>query len=91
MNARRRELVATDEPTMVSKPLPDAVMVEDGQSDGRFPDPPCANESDWNEAFCETNNLLDQLLTSKAGPWRRGRELSRCGRFGHGMLDSLTI
>ena len=59
MSARGGELVTTDEPTVVSEPFLDSVVVEDSQSDGRFPDPPCADESDWSEIFCEVDDLLD--------------------------------
>jgi len=59
MRARCRELVATDEPTVVSEQFPDATVVEDDESDSRFPDPPCADESDWSEIFRETNEILD--------------------------------
>ena len=51
VSARCGELVATDEPTVVPKPLPDAIVMEDDQSDRRFPDSPCANESDRSEVF----------------------------------------
>ena len=77
VSGRRGELIAADEPTAVSKPLPDSIAVEDGQSDRRFPDPSCTDESDWSEVFCETNDLFDQLVASKTGPWWRGRGLSR--------------
>ena len=77
MGARGRELVATDEPTVLSKPPHDPIVVEDSKSDGRFPDSSWTNESDWSEVFCQANNLLDQLVASKTGPWPRGRELSR--------------
>jgi len=59
MSTRCRELVATDEPTVVSEPFPDAIVVEDGQRDGCFPNPPCADESDWSEVFRETNEVLN--------------------------------
>ena len=39
MSARGGELIAADEPTVVSKPFLDAIVVEDSQSDGRFPNP----------------------------------------------------
>ena len=77
MGARGGELIATNEPAVVPKPFLDAIVVENGQGDGRFPDPPCANESDRSEVFGEINNILDQVITSETGPrWRR-RELSR--------------
>ena len=40
------ELVATDESTVVSEPLLDAIVVKDGQGDSRFPDPPWTDESE---------------------------------------------
>jgi len=80
MSARGGELVATDEPAVVSKPFLDAIVVEDGESDGRFPNTPCADESDWGEIFCEADDLLDQILASETGPRRRGRRLSRYTR-----------
>ena len=59
MGTRGGELVATDEPTVVSKSLPDAIVVEDSQGDGRLPNPSRANESGWGEAFCEADDLFD--------------------------------
>jgi len=76
MSARGRELVATDKPTVGSKSFLDAIVVEDGESDGRFPNPPCADESDWSEIFCEANDLLDQILASETSPWWWGRRFS---------------
>ena len=72
------ELVATDEPTVVSKPFLDAIVVKDSQGDGCFPNPPCTDESDRCEVFSEANDLVDQLVTSKTGPWWWGRRLSKC-------------
>ena len=59
MYTRGRELVATNKPTLVSKTFLDAIVVEDSQSDGRFPDPTWTDESDWREVFGEVNDLLD--------------------------------
>ena len=73
MSAGGGELVTSDEPTVVSKSFLDAIVVEDGESDGCFPDPPCADESDWSEMFCEADDVLNQLLASETGPRRRGR------------------
>ena len=39
MRRRGVELVTTYEPSVVTKPLLDAVVVKDGQSDGRLADP----------------------------------------------------
>jgi hypothetical protein len=73
MRTRSWELVATDESTVIAKPGLDAIVVKDGESDGCFPDPPCANEGDGFEVFGETNELLDQLVASETGPGWRGR------------------
>ena len=54
-----REFVATDEPTVVTKPPLDSIVVQDRQGDRRFPDPPGTDESDWPKVFSEINRLLD--------------------------------
>ena len=77
MNARGREQVAANEPTVLSKPSLDAIVVEDSKSDRSFPDAPWTDESDWSETFCEADDLFDQLVASKASPWRRWRRLSK--------------
>jgi len=59
MSARGRELVATDEPTIITKPLLNAVVVENSQSNGSLPDPACANKSNGREFLNETNDLQD--------------------------------
>ena len=91
MIAGRGELIAADESTIVSKPLFDAIVVEDGQSDGCFPDSPCTNESEWGEAFRKVNNLLDQLVASETGPWWRGRGFTRYARCRYKTLDSSIV
>ena len=72
MSARGGELVATDEPAVVTKPLFDAIIVEGGQSDGRLANSASTDQSDWGDVFCETNDLFDQVVTSKEDPrlWR---------------------
>jgi len=72
MSARGGKLVATDEPTVVIKPLFDAIIVEDGQSGGSFADSASTDQSDWGEVFCQTNDLFDQVVTSEEDPrwWR---------------------
>ena len=70
------ELVATDELTILSEPLLDATAVEDSQGNRHFPaDSSCTDEGDWGEAFCEANDLLDQLIASKTSPGRRGEAI----------------
>ena len=74
---RGGELVATDESTIVAKPFLDAVVMENSQSDGCFSDSPWSDECKWTEVFGEANDLLNQLIASKTGPWWWGRQFSR--------------
>ena len=62
-------MIAADEPTVVTKPLSDPIVVEDGQDDGSLSDPASTNQSDWGEAFCEMNDLIYQLVATEEGPW----------------------
>jgi len=72
MRGCRRELVTSDESTIPPKPLLDAIVMEDRESDGRLANSTCANESDGGQIFCKANDLLDRLVASKTGPgWRR--------------------
>ena len=73
MSARGRELVTANKATVVTEPLFDAVVMENGESDGCLADSADANESDRREVFGQTNYLFDQLVTSETGPRRRGR------------------
>lgn len=75
MNPGGWELITTDESTVITESLPDAIVVEDGESNGRLSDSRRTNESDRFEALCETNNLLDNPVASEARP-REGRQLS---------------
>jgi len=77
----RRELVATDESTVVAKPSFDAAVAEDGQSDGHLPDPARTNENKRGEVLCEANDLLDKLVASKKGSRWRGWGFSGYARF----------
>ena len=72
MTARGGELVATDKPTVVSEPFLDAIMVEDRESDGCFPDPAWTDESDRSNVFSEADDLLDQVIPPETGPRPRG-------------------
>jgi len=73
VSARRGELIATDESTIIAEPLFDAIMVENRQGNGCFPNPPGADESDWSEVFSQTDDLLDQLVPSETRPRPWGR------------------
>ena len=91
MGERGRELVATDEPTVVAKPFLNAIVVENGQGDGSFPNPTRPDESDWCATVGETNDLLDQFVASETGPWRRGWGFSGYARHKYEMLNSLVV
>ena len=67
------KLIATNESTVLAKSLLDPIVVEDGEGDGRFPDTPRTNESDWFQVFGESDDLLNQLVTSEAAPRGGGR------------------
>ena len=59
MSAGGRELVTTDESAVVTKPLLDPIVVENGQGDRGLPDTARPDESDWPKVFGEINGLLD--------------------------------
>ena len=84
-------MIAADKPAVISKTSLDAIVVENGQSDGRFSNPPCTDEGDWSEVFCETNDLFDQLVASEAGSWWRGRRLSEYTICECKVMDSSMV
>ena len=68
MGTRSRELVATDEPTVIAKPGLYAIVVENSQGDRRFTDATCTDESDWRQIYGETDDLLDQPFAPETSP-----------------------
>ena len=65
------ELVTSNEPAVFTESLLDKIVVEDSKRDGRLANSASTNESEWGVVFCQTDNLLDQLVSSKKGPrWR---------------------
>ena len=91
MSAQRGELVATDESAIVTESLSDAIVMEDGQSDGCLANPTDTNEGDRCEVFSQTENLLNQLVTSKPDPRRRGRQFTTCARSKYKIMGPLVI
>ena len=85
------ELVASDDPPIVTETLLDAVVVEDCESDRCFADPSWTDQSDWGQVFSETNNLLNQIITSTAGPWRWGRGFTGYTRSKREISDPLIV
>ena len=73
MAERRRELVTSNEPTILAEPFLDPVVMEDGQSDGGLADPASTEESDRTETFCQSDDLVDQIFTTETGFRRWGR------------------
>jgi len=65
MCGRGREFVTTNESTVMTKPLLDPVVVEDGQSDRGFADSANTNQSDRGKLLGEIDYLLNQLVASK--------------------------
>ena len=88
MSTRCRKLVTTNESAVISKSTLDATVVEGGQCDRRLADPSGADEGDGRQVLCETDDRLNQLVTSEARPWRRGRRFSGYARFRCKALDS---
>ena len=70
---RSWELIATDEPPMIAKPLLDTIVVENGEGDGCLADSTCTNESHRVQVFGKINDPVDQLIASETGPRHRGR------------------
>ena len=88
---RRGELIATNEATVMSKPLLDPIVVENGQGDGRLADSAGTDESDWSEVFGEIDYSLDQLVTSEERPWWQRWGFSRYSEFKCEIMDPLAV
>ena len=73
MKDRGRKLIAADESAVTAKSFLDPIVVEDGEGNRRFPDPPCTNQSDGFQFFGDPDDLVDKLPPSETGPWRWGR------------------
>ena len=88
MAERRWEPITTDESTLVAKPLFDAMVMEDIHGDRSLPNPAGTDESEWGEVFCETDDLIDQLVASEENPRWPGRQFTGYGKFKYEMLGS---
>jgi len=88
---RSGELVATDESTVVVKPFLDTMVVEDSQGDRCFPKSTWTNESDRCTVFSETDDPLNQLVTSETGLRWWGRGFPRYAGFKYQALSLLTV
>ena len=65
MSAGGGKLIAADKSAVLAKPLFDAVAVGDDQYRGRLANPVSTDWSDWGEVFCQSDDLLDQFVTSR--------------------------
>ena len=59
MGTRSRKLIAAYESTVFAESFLYPVVVEDGESDGCFPNASCTDESDGLQVFGESDDLLD--------------------------------
>ena len=91
MSTGGRELVASDEATLITKPPLDTIVVEDSEGDRGLSNSARADESDWSEVRSEIDYLLDQLIVSKEGPrWQR-RRFSRYANFKCETMGPLAV
>ena len=81
MTTRGRKLVATDESTVIAKPLLDPTVVKNGEGDSGLSNPASSNESNRGEILSELDYLFDQLVTSKEGPRWWGWEFPRFSKL----------
>ena len=66
-------------------------MVEDGEGDGGFPNPPCTDEGNGFEVFSESDNLLNQLVTPETVPRGRGRRFTGLGDGELSVVDGRRV
>ena len=59
MRKRCWKPVAANESSVIAEAFLDAIVMEDGQCDGRLADPSGTYESDRLEVFSKTDDLLD--------------------------------
>ena len=74
-------MVATNEATIVSKPLLDPIIVENGQGDRRLADSAGTGKCDWINVLNEIDYFLDQLVATEKRPWWQRRGFSRYAGF----------
>ena len=77
--------------SVVAESLSDAMVMEDSESDGRLADSTRASESDGCEVFGQTDNLVNQFVTSETGPWHRGGRFTERAENKYKMIDPSVI
>ena len=86
-------MVTTNEPTVMAKSLLDLIVVESSQGNRGLTDPTSTNEGDWYKVLSEDDYFLNQLVTSKKGPWGQRRGFSgyaTAKRKINGSVDGLN-
>ena len=68
MSKRRWKLVTADKSSVGTKPVLDAIVVEDLECNRCFSDSACTDESDRFKVFSEANDRLDKSIASETGP-----------------------
>jgi hypothetical protein len=91
VSARSRKLITTDKSAVIAKSVFDPTVVEDSESNRRFPDPPRTDESDGFEVFGESDDLLNQLVTPEKVPGGRGRRFTGLGDGKHSVVDGCQV
>ena len=91
MSLRDGELIATDEPTFITKSLLDLIVVENSQGDGGLANSASTDENYWKEVLSEIDYPLDQLVASKEGPRWWGREFTRYAMSKCKILGPLVV
>ena len=72
MWGRGREFVTANKSAVMTEPLLDPVVMENGQGDRGFADSTNTDERDWGEVLSEVDYLLDQPVASEERPrWQR--------------------
>jgi len=66
-------------------------MVEGGQSDGRLARSTGTDKTDGSELSCQMDNFFNQLVTSEAGPRRRGRRFTERAKNKYKIMDPLAV
>jgi hypothetical protein len=85
------KLIAADKSPVIAKSIFDPIVVEYSEGNRRFPNPPRSDESDGFEVFCESDNLLDQLVTPETVPGGRGRRFTGLEDGEHSVLMDANL
>ena len=74
---RSPETRQDNEPAVPTKLFLDAIIMDESQGNGCLANSTSTNESNGCKVFSKGNNLLNQFVASKTGPWWWGRQLPK--------------